>query len=263
MLRISRLAACRGLAASSSGLCGRRSGLTCSRPRCLARGFNNRHTQLANSGRLALVGHNRMFCSQPGADGLEGGSSGRQPDISVVGIPDPITWIRCKVMLLLVDFYFDLDVNSDDFERGVKQALVHVASLMSKGKYFDLIGVVSVEMIRCIEERCQALPQHHRQHLAVSMDDIIFVFPEDVSVVFDTLGRTFCTITMRLWYLTTLDGPDDPEGTRIFRVSPGPDSARSKKVATAVYEFHRELTKGASQDWMVTTVWHWNWKPTG
>ncbi|XP_077383685.1 m-AAA protease-interacting protein 1, mitochondrial [Festucalex cinctus] len=262
MLRISRLAACRGVAASSSGMCGRRSSLTCSRPRCPARGFS-RHRHLANGGRLTLVGHNRTFCSQPGADGLEGGSSGRQPDISVVGSPDPITWIRCKVILLLIEFYFGLDVNSDDFERGVKQAFVHISSLMSKGKYSKLIGVVSVEMIRYIEERCQALSQHHRQHLAVSIDDIIFLFPEDVSVVLDAHGRTFCTITMRLWYLTTLDGPDDPEATRIFRVSPGQDSVQPKKVATAVYEFHRELTKGASQDWMVTTVWHWNWKPTG
>ncbi|XP_037129707.1 m-AAA protease-interacting protein 1, mitochondrial [Syngnathus acus] len=256
MLRISRLAACRWLAANSPEMCGRRSGLACSRSRCPVQGFS-RQAQLKNSGKLAFAGH-RTFCSQRGADG----SSGRQPDISVVGIPDPITWIRCKVTLLLVELFFDLDVNSDDFERGVKQALVHISSLMSKGKYFELIGVVSVEMIRYIEERCQPLPQHHRQHLAVSMDDIIFVLPEDISVVFDSHGRKFCTIVMRLWYLTTLDGPEDPEGTRIFRVSPGPDGVRPKKVATAVYEFHREMTKGASQDWMVTTVWHWNWKPT-
>ncbi|XP_061531461.1 uncharacterized protein LOC133401945 [Phycodurus eques] len=214
-------------------MCGRGNGLMCSKPRCPARGSFNRQTQVTNGGRrLAFDGH-KTFCSPTGAESPEGGSSGRQPDVSVVGIPDPITWIRCKVILLLVELCFDLDVNSNDFERGVKQVLkpefesriclcvsgVHVSSLMSKGKYCELIGVVSTE-----SDRCQPLSQHHRQHLAVFTDYIIFVLPQDVSVVVDTHGRKFCTVIMRLWHLTTLDGPDDPEGTRIFRVSPGPEN---------------------------------------
>ena len=66
--------------------------------------------------------HRRLFGSQPGA-GAEGprGSSGGPPDVSVVGIPDPITWIRCKVTMFLIELLFELDVDSEEFERGVKQ----------------------------------------------------------------------------------------------------------------------------------------------
>ncbi|XP_061675387.1 m-AAA protease-interacting protein 1, mitochondrial isoform X2 [Syngnathoides biaculeatus] len=252
MLRIGRHAVCRGLTASSPRVRGWRSGPASSKPPYPARGLFNRGTQVTNCGRGLAFSRHRRFRSPAGAEGPEGGGSGRQPDISVVGTPDPITWIRCKVTLLLIELWFDLDVNSNDFERGVKQALVHVSSLMAKGKYDELIGVVSAEMIRYIEERCQLLSQRHRQHLAVSTDDIIFVLPEDVSVVFDTHGRKFCTVVMRLWHLTTLDGPDDPEGARIFRVSPGPDGIPRKKVATAVYDSVRRTGSGFQQSfWMV------------
>ncbi|XP_077455085.1 m-AAA protease-interacting protein 1, mitochondrial-like [Stigmatopora argus] len=256
MLRLGRLATCGGLVASSAGTCGRSSGLTCNGSRCPSRALNRKMTVaegVATPISIASTVH-RTFCSRPG--GFD-----PQADVSVVGIPDQITWIRCKVHLFLVDLYYDLGVNSDDFERGVKQAFVHISNTMSQGKYFELIGMVSIEMIRYMEEKCRPLSERRKLNLAVSMDDIILVLPEDVSVVFAP-GRKFCTIAMRVWYLTSPDGPDDPEGVKIFRVAPGTDGVPPKRVATAVYEFHRELTKGASEDWMVTTVWHWNWNTT-
>ncbi|XP_057689979.1 m-AAA protease-interacting protein 1, mitochondrial [Corythoichthys intestinalis] len=252
MLRITRLATCGGLAVYSAGMCGRRSGLTL--PRCPARAFYRQMPGYRTHDFTRL----RTFCSQSRGDVPEGGNSDRKADVSVVGIPDPITWIRCNVHLFLVDLYYDLGVNSKDFERGVKQAFVHISSVMSQGKYFELIGMVSVEMIRYMEERCRPLSERHRQNLAVSMEDIILVLPEEVSVDF-VQGRKFCTIAMRLWYLTTPDGPDDPEAVKIFRVAPGADGFPPKRVATAVYEFHCEIIKGGSEDWIVTTVWHWNW----
>lgn len=62
----------------------------------------------------------RLFCSQAGAE-QPPGSPAPQPHVSVVGIPDPLTWIRCKVITLLIDLYFEVDVNSAEFHRGVKQ----------------------------------------------------------------------------------------------------------------------------------------------
>ncbi|XP_054636665.1 m-AAA protease-interacting protein 1, mitochondrial [Dunckerocampus dactyliophorus] len=264
MLRIRRLAACRELTVSSHGIRGWRSRLYRPGVTGVCRWVFSRLEQVADARRRFMFwGQNqRMFCSQPGAEDPGGESSGRQPDISVVGIPDPLTWIRCKVIFFLLELYFDLDVNSEDFERGVKQAVVHVSSLMSKGKYFQLIGVVSTEMIRYIEEKCQPLSERQRQHLSVSMEDILFVLPEDVSVVYDADGRKFCIVVMRLWHLSSHEGPDDPEGSRIFQVAPSRDGVPQKKIATAVYEFHRELTCSASLGWTVTTVWHWTWNPS-
>lgn len=208
--------------------------------------------------RLVFAGQKHgPFSSQP--DEPPGSSAGR-PAVSVVGIPDPITWIRCKAIMYLVDLHFALDMNSAEFEMGVKQALVHVSTLMSSGRYHSLVGIVSRETIDYVETRCRSLSEAQRKQLAVTMDDIIFMLPEDVSVVFDEHRRKFCFVVMRFWLLSTYEGPDDPEGTKIFKVASGEDGRPQRRIATAVYEFHRELTSGASPDWTVTTIWHWHWK---
>ncbi|XP_051262255.1 m-AAA protease-interacting protein 1, mitochondrial [Dicentrarchus labrax] len=271
MQRISGLAACRelgGLAAASPGVCAWRRGRTCSKEPAVPRrwaevcvrparpfcGDSGAHGWRQCGRRVVFAGQtHRLYSSQPG-------SSGGQPGVSVVGIPDPITWIRCRVVMYLIKLYFELDLDSVEFHRGIKQALVHVSSLMSSGRYHRLVGIVSTEMIEYVEQRCGSLTDAQRQQLAVAMDDIVFVLPEDVTVVFDQYGRKFCNVVMRFWLLTTNEGPDDPEGTRIFKVASSEDGGPQKKIVTAVYEFHRELTRGASPDWKVTTVWHWHWK---
>lgn len=179
--------------------------------------------------------------------------------LTVVGSPDPLTWIRCRLIILLVKLYFEVDLASDDFHSGAKQALVQVSQLMSTGRFHRLKGLVSDEMMEYVESRSKALSRAQREQLLVNTDDIIFLLPEDIDVVFDEYGRKFCSIVMRFWFLTTLDGPEDPEATRIFRVEPRQDGRPQERVATAVYEFKRELTQGASPDWTVITVWHWHW----
>lgn len=48
-----------------------------------------------------------------------------------------------------------------------------------------------------VEEKCKDLTQDQRKQLAVMMDDIVFLLPEDVSVVFDEHGEFhFCTMTL-------------------------------------------------------------------
>ncbi|KAM4581378.1 m-AAA protease-interacting protein 1, mitochondrial [Odontesthes bonariensis] len=274
MLRITSLTArreLRGLAACTPGVRARKSGLTCCkqpvghrqwsgvsvRP---ARPFASEPGRRPCRRRFVFAGEkHRLFSSQPGAEEPPGAPD-RRPPVSVVGIPDPLTWIRCKVITSLTDLYFETDINSAEFDRGVKQALVHVSNKMSRGRYHELKGVVSNEMMEYVEKRCRSLTDAQRKQLAVNMDDIIFVLPEDISVVFDEFGRKFCSVVMRFWLLSSHEGPDDPEGIKIFKVAPGEEEGPQKKIATAVYEFHRELTTGASPDWTVTTVWHWHWR---
>lgn len=275
MQRISSLAACRelgSLAVCSPGVCAWKKAPTCSKlpavHRYWARGcvrparpFSRESgapdRRLCRRGFVFAGQSHRLFSSKPGA---EDPSSSGAAGVSVVGIPDPITWIRCRVIMYLIKLYFELDMNSVEFQMGVKQALVHVSSMMSTGCYYKLVGIVSREMIDYVEEKCKVLTITQRQQLAVQMDDIVFVLPEDVSVVFDKYGRKFCHVVMRFWVLSTHEGPDDPEGAKIFKVDSSTDGGPQRKIATAVYEFHRELTMGASPDWTVTTVWHWHWK---
>lgn len=40
-----------------------------------------------------------------------------------------------------------------------------------------------------VEEKCKPLTKAQRKQLAVKMEDIIFVLPEDLSVVFDEHGE--------------------------------------------------------------------------
>ncbi|XP_053183402.1 m-AAA protease-interacting protein 1, mitochondrial [Scomber japonicus] len=296
MQRITSLAAgleLGGLAACTPGVCTWKRGPTCSssnnnnqlavhrlragvcvRPeRPFSGEFGAQSRGLCRTDHVVFAGQkHRLFSSQPGAQGPQespGGqpgaqgpqeSPGGQHGISVVGSPDPITWIRCKVIMWVIRVYFEVDIVSAEFDRGVKQAFVHVSNMMSSGRYWQLRGVVSKETVNYIEKKCRPFTKDQQQQLAVSMDDIIFLLPEDVSVVFDQYGRKFCFIVMRFWFLSTHEGPEDPEATKIFKVSPGEDGSPQKKIATAVYEFQTELTMDASPDWTVTTVWHWHWK---
>ncbi|XP_075902995.1 m-AAA protease-interacting protein 1, mitochondrial [Nelusetta ayraudi] len=265
MQRIPRLAACRelGLRAWTPGppCCSRRWAGTCvSLSRAFTRDPGEPPGRRLSRRRFVFASQSRRLCSsQPEAGGTPGKRDG-QPAISVVGIPDPMTWIHCRVQMLLTRLLFGLDTSSDEFHRGVKQALVHVSDLMSTGRYHRMVGVVSQEMREYVEEKCKTLTGDQRKQLAVMMDDIVFLLPEDVSVVFDEEGRKFCFVVMRFWILTTHSGLDDPEATKIFRVASGPDGGPPKRIATAVYEFKRDLSQGASPGWMVTTIWHWQWE---
>ncbi|KAM3614028.1 uncharacterized protein V6R79_008738 [Siganus canaliculatus] len=206
MQRITSLAACRelgGLAACTPGLCAWRKGPTCSKEPAVyhrhwagvcvrpARPFSGKQGELCWKlcrRKFLFAGQrHRSLCSQPGAEGPQK-SSDSQPDVSVVGIPDPITWIRCRVIMYLINLYFELDINSVEFTSGVKQALVHISDLMSSGRYHRLVGVVSAETRDYVEAKCKELTVAERKTLAVAQDEIVFVLPEDVSVVFDQFG---------------------------------------------------------------------------
>lgn len=135
MQRLTALAVYRelgGLAARSPGLCAWKRGPTCSRHPAFNRqrtgvclrltrsftGETGAQGRRLSRRKVVFAGQrHRLFCSQPGAGGPPEG----QPAISVVGIPDPLTWIRCRVIIYLIDLYFELDINSGEFESGVKQ----------------------------------------------------------------------------------------------------------------------------------------------
>ncbi|XP_004078446.3 m-AAA protease-interacting protein 1, mitochondrial [Oryzias latipes] len=266
MQRLASLAARRELGGLAAGVRACRGGLTCGeRPAGQRRSASvcARASMRASGGGggALLRDKHRAFCSRGGAAGPPRDPD-RKPSVSVVGIPDPLTWIRCKVITALIDFYFEANINSEEFDRGVKQALVHVSNKMSRGRYHELRGLVSYEMAEYVEKRCSSLSDAQRKQLSVDEDDIIFMLPEDISVVFDQSGRKFCFVVMRFWLLSSHEGPEDPEGSKIFKVAPSKEAGgQQKKIATAVYEFHREVTSGASPDWSITTVWHWNWGP--
>lgn len=68
---------------------------------------------------------------------------------------------------------------------------------------------------------------------------------------FFVAGRKFCFVVMRFWLLTTHNGPDDPEGTKIFRVASSEDGIPQKKIVTAVYEYvcHKRVSASKMMDY--------------
>ncbi|XP_061076357.1 m-AAA protease-interacting protein 1, mitochondrial [Conger conger] len=193
----------------------------------------------------------RHYCTRSD----KGPTSGSHPGISVVGTPNPISLIRNKIILFLIQLY--LDISPVEFEKGAKQALVCVSNLLSHGKFEELRDVMSNEVVEHARKKYKTLTETERQNLAIASDDIIFLIPEDVSLFYDTGGRRFCYVVMRFWHLSGAEVPEDPEGSRIFKLSEAEGDGPPKRILTAVYEFHRELTHGAPPDWTVTGIWHW------
>uniref|UniRef100_A0A672T0J3 Uncharacterized protein n=1 Tax=Sinocyclocheilus grahami TaxID=75366 RepID=A0A672T0J3_SINGR len=157
----------------------------------------------------------RQLCRHYSKDADRDTKDTEHPGITVVGTPDPITWIRNKSILFLIELYFGLKF-SVEFDSGVKQ-----------------VGMIwAVDSVR---KQCKTLSEAQQRHLAISLDDIIFLLPEDVSVFFDQSSRKFLYITMRLWYLSSADVPEDPESARIFKMDITEDGPQ-KKIITAVYD---------------------------
>ncbi|XP_077950734.1 m-AAA protease-interacting protein 1, mitochondrial isoform X1 [Gasterosteus aculeatus] len=206
----------------------------------------------------------RPFSSEEGPPGIPAGG----PAVSVVGIPDPITWVRCRVLMYLVDLHFGFDI--EEFEKGVKQVNKPPSSSSGPGFGPRLRPSVQRQIPQssgdCVQRDDRLRPdevrvsqrgsataarRHHGRHR-------IRAAGRRVRRLRQT--RQFCDVAMRFWLLSTYEGPDDPEGTKIFQVAPSGDGGPQRRIVTAVYEFHRELTRGASPDWTVTTVWHWHWE---
>lgn len=99
------------------------------------------------------------------------------------------------------------------------QAAVHVSTVLSKGKFDELRSVMSKEVsllnywfgkhlksckaytffffvcfclqaVDSLRKKCKTLSEAQKRHLAISLSDIIFLLPEDVSVFFDQSGES-------------------------------------------------------------------------
>ncbi|XP_060945227.1 m-AAA protease-interacting protein 1, mitochondrial [Limanda limanda] len=184
---------------------------------------------------------------------------GRQNQkVMVVGIPNPLIWLRTRVYYFLIRAYFDKEFRIEEFTEGAKQAFSHVSRLLSRCQFQALEGLVAEDLIGKLEEKCSLLPLSSQKALSAGPDEIMYTTPGDVGIHYDDNGRKFVSILMRFWYLTRAQLPDDTmEGAHIFQVSiSGEGEAETKRLLTANYEFQREFTKGVPPDWTITRIEH-------
>ncbi|KPP65852.1 hypothetical protein Z043_115700 [Scleropages formosus] len=70
---------------------------------------------------LPLCAAAQKSCRFYSTDNERDSKTESRPRIIVVGIPNPFSWIRNKVLIFLVKLYFDINIASADFSRGAKQ----------------------------------------------------------------------------------------------------------------------------------------------
>ncbi|XP_034431060.1 m-AAA protease-interacting protein 1, mitochondrial [Hippoglossus hippoglossus] len=186
------------------------------------------------------------------------GGDRQNQKVVVVGIPNPLIWLRTRVYYFLIRTYFDKEFRIEEFTEGAKQAFSHVSRLLSRCQFEALEGLVAKDLIGKLEEKCSLLPLSSQKALSAGPDEIMYTTPGDVGIYYDDNGRKFVSILMRFWYLTSATLPDDTmEGARIFQVSLGGEGeAETKRLLTANYEFQREFTKGVPPDWTITRIEH-------
>ncbi|XP_061464061.1 m-AAA protease-interacting protein 1, mitochondrial [Rhineura floridana] len=184
------------------------------------------------------------------------GNERRKQTVVVVGVPNPLVWLRTRLYFFLIRAYFDQDFRVDEFTQGARQAFALVSRLVSQCKYDLLEELVSKEMLQVLKEKLSSLSESHRSALAADMDEIMYTTAGDVGIRYDDSGRKFVSILMRFWYLTSADLPDEtPEGTKVFEFR-DETSKETKRLLTANYEFQREFTQGVKPDWTITRIEH-------
>lgn len=176
----------------------------------------------------------------------------------VVGVPNPLMWLRTRLYFFLIRAYFDQEFSIHEFTQGAKQAFALVSRLISQCKYDLLEELVSKEMLPVLKEKLSSLSENHRGALVAEMDEIMYTTAGDVGIYYDDSGRKFVSILMRFWYLTSADLPDEtPDGTKVFQVVFGDETTKeTKRLLTANYEFRREFTQGVKPDWTITRIEH-------
>ncbi|XP_077175502.1 m-AAA protease-interacting protein 1, mitochondrial-like [Paroedura picta] len=178
--------------------------------------------------------------------------------VVVVGVPNPLMWLRTRLYFFLIRAYFDQEFSPSEFTQGAKQAFALVSKLISECKYELLEELISKELLQVLKEKLSLLSEDHRSALAADMDEIMYTTAGDIGIYYDDSGRKFVSILMRFWYLTSTDLPDEsPDGTKVFRVVFGDETTKeTKRLLTANYEFRREFTQGVKPDWLITRIEH-------
>ncbi|KAL3056771.1 hypothetical protein OYC64_019285 [Pagothenia borchgrevinki] len=187
-----------------------------------------------------------------------GGQQNQNQKVMVFGIPNPFIWVRTRMYYFLIRVYFDKEFRIEEFSEGAKQAFSHVSRLLSKCQLDALEGLVAKDLIGKLEEKLNLMPSNYKKALSVEPEEIMYTTPGDVRIYYHDDGRTFVSILMRFWYLTSARLPEDTmEGTRVFQVALGEEGkAETKRLLSANYEFQREFTKGVAPAWTITRIEH-------
>ncbi|XP_016076612.1 PREDICTED: uncharacterized protein C2orf47 homolog, mitochondrial isoform X1 [Miniopterus natalensis] len=175
----------------------------------------------------------------------------------VLGVSNPINWIRTRIYAFLIWAYFDKEFSIAEFSEAAKQAFAHVSKLLSQCKFDLLEELVAKELLHVLKEKVTSLPDSHKNALAADIDEIVYTSTGDISIYYDDKGRKFVNILMCFWYLTSANIPSETlSGAGVFQVKLGDQNVETKQLLSASYEFQREFTQGVKPDWTIARIDH-------
>lgn len=175
----------------------------------------------------------------------------------IVGLPNPINWIRTRIYGFLIWAYFDQEFSIPDFLEGAMQAFSYVSTLLSQCKFDLLEELVATEVLQVLKEKVTSLSDNHKNALAADIDEIVHMTTGDISIYYDEKGRKFVNILMCFWYLTSANISSEAlTGARVFQVKFGDENVETKQLLSASYEFQREFTQGVKPDWTIARIEH-------
>ena len=85
----------------------------------------------------------------------------------------------------VVKSHFDPDFDMAEFVRGARQAVALVSSLLAKGDFESLKGLIEPAALTEIERNLSHFSMNQRQSLQVSLDDMYLHFPYELGIMFD------------------------------------------------------------------------------
>ncbi|XP_077990936.1 m-AAA protease-interacting protein 1, mitochondrial-like [Glandiceps talaboti] len=175
-----------------------------------------------------------------------------------VGLPNPFTLLRNGVFFFLIRFIFDPEFTQASFIEGAKKALVLVSNEISNGNIDELEGLLTEEAMNEVKERYKKLSVQERQSIALKDEDILYSFPYQLGVNYDTTGSPWIYILMRFWCHSLTAPSDMPSEIKAIRVGKMPEEGTQNfgTVIRCTYEFKRNFAIGVKPDWTISFVQH-------
>lgn len=178
-----------------------------------------------------------------------------------LAIPNPFKVIRNWCFGFIIRAYFDPDFSFRDFTEGAKQGLSIISTEMSTGQLDNIQNLVSPKLMSELQNIIGRMNLKERTSLAISVEDILYSFPHNITVHYDDKGGKFLFILMRFWCLSSYVPTEETEGYGFKIGSPPPGVSEEEfknmgSVISCTYEFLRELTPGVAPEWTVTHIQH-------
>lgn len=152
----------------------------------------------------------------------------------------------------IINAYFDSKFSYEEFTQGAKQALIHVSSLISRGDFGALNGLLTKEALSEIQTNWQYFNDNQRFLLKIKKEDLFFTFIHQIGIIFDAVDskKRFVEIMVVFHALSDFDKIDQAS------VNLNDMGKYQDRITICNYRFIREYTKDVEGEWQINLLNH-------